>query len=540
MLADAGVALLLTGRALAAGLPPASTRVVSLDDAETLAAISARPDADPDAGVTAGHLAYVIFTSGSTGRAKGVMVTHAGLTNNAFAWADRYALHGGDTRHLQMASFSFDVFTGDLVRALCSGGTLVLCPRETLLDPPALAGLLEAQRITHAEFVPAVVRPLVQHLETTGKTLPALRTLIVGSDSWHVADQVALQDRSAPGTLLFNSYGVTEATIDSLCFGAGEGDLAAGESVPIGRPLANNTAYVLDARLGPVPVGVPGELYVGGPGLARGYLGRPDLTAERFVPHPFAAAPGARLYRTGDLVRWRADGALEFLGRRDQQVKVRGFRIEPGEIEAVLGQHPAVREAVVLAREDTPGDKRLVAYVVPVAAAAPAADELRAALRGRLPDHMVPAAFVVLDSLPLNANGKVDRKILPAPEAPATGETYVAPRTALEAVVAGIWAEVLGLPRVGTEDNFFALGGHSLLVSQLVTQMRDLLQIDLPLRALFELPTVGGLCAALLQRESPQTARLERTAELLLTLSQLSEEEAGALLERSAVTALSE
>jgi acyl carrier protein len=303
--------------------------------------------------------------------------------------------------------------------------------------------------------------------------------------------------------------------------------------VSIGRPIANTRAYVLDRRMRAVPVGVAGEIYLGGAGLARGYLNRPELTAERFVPHPFSTEPGGRLYRTGDVGRYRADGELEYLGRADQQVKVRGFRIELGEIEATLSAHPQVRETVVvaLASEAGSGDKRLVAYVVGEAGRTPRAGELREYLLGRLPDYMVPSAFVMLDALPLTPNGKVDRRALPAPDASrdALSAGYVAPRSAAEQVMAELWSEVLGVERVGVQDNFFELGGHSLLATQVVSRTREALQCEVPLRKLFELPTVAGL----VEHVAQQLGGVEVAEEVASTyneLKNLSEEEVRKLL----------
>ncbi|HEU0052591.1 MAG TPA: condensation domain-containing protein, partial [Longimicrobium sp.] len=313
-----------------------------------------------------------------------------------------------------------------------------------------------------------------------------LRHLLFGGEAVDPDAVRRVIEAGGPERLL-HVYGPTENTtfstwhrVDAVAPGA--------RTVPIGRPVAHSTARVLDAALRPVPAGVPGELYLGGDGVARGYLGRPALTAERFLPDPFASEPGARMYRTGDRARWTADGALEYLARLDGQVKIRGFRIEPGEIEAVLLRHEGVRECTVLAREDAPGERRLVAYVVGGAGA----DELRPHLRKRLPEYMVPSAFVGLDHLPLNANGKVDRRALPAPGYTAD-ERHVAPRTPLEEVLAGVWAEVLRLNRVGVEENFFALGGHSLLATRVASRVRELLGVELPLRALFEDPTVAAL-----------------------------------------------
>jgi acyl carrier protein len=299
----------------------------------------------------------------------------------------------------------------------------------------------------------------------------------------------------------------------------------------IGKPIANTKIYILDANLHPVPVGVPGELYIGGIGLARGYLRRPDLTAEKFIPHPFSHEPGARLYKTGDLARYLPDGNIEFLGRTDDQVKIRGFRIELGEIEAILGQHPAVMETVVMAREESPGDKRLVAYVVPRQEGASTISELRSFAKEKLPEYMVPSTFVFLDRLPLTPNGKVDRKALPTPDQkrPKLEEVYVAPRNPVEEIIAEIWAEVLKVGKVGIHDNFFDLGGHSLLATQVMSRVRDAFQLDLPLSRLFENPTVAGLAVQLVPVQSKDGIP-EDIAEVLANVGSLSDEEAQSLL----------
>jgi len=323
---------------------------------------------------------------------------------------------------------------------------------------------------------------------------------------------------------VLHEYGPTEATV--WCTLEVVEEVAEdAPTVSIGRPIPNARGYVLDAAGEPLPVGVPGELCIGGAGVVRGYLGRPGLTAERFVPDPFAAEPGARMYRTGDKARWRAEGKLEFMGRLDDQVKIRGFRIEPGEVEAAMASYPGVREARVMMREDQPGDKRLVAYVV----GSVEVDGLRAHLRQGLPEYMVPRAIVTLDRLPLNANGKVDRKALPVPEYAADADRYVAPRTPMEEELAGIWAEVLRLERVGVEETFFDLGGHSLLAIRVLSRIRALFSVELPLRALFETPTVAGLAP---QVERLVLARVEETelADALERLEQLSEDEVMELL----------
>lgn len=435
------------------------------------------------------NLAYVLYTSGSTGRPKGVMVTHASLANAHAAWEQAYQLQHTTTAHLQMAGFGFDVFVGDMVRALASGARLVLCPRETLLDPPALYSLLLREQIDCAEFVPSVLRGLMEYMTRRGLSLPAMRLLVVGSESWHPSDWHALAALVGPCTRLINSYGLTEATIDSTF---------AEQPGSIGHAFANTRTLVLDRYGNLAPIGVPGELHIGGVGLARGYVGRPELTATRFIPDVFSFEPGARLYRTGDLARVRADGELELLGRIDHQIKLRGVRIEPGEIEAWLTDYVGVREAVVIAR-----DERLVAYWTPDSnEPRVAATDLRAFLRSRLPGLAVPSAFVQLDRLPRLPNRKLDRAALPQP--PVSDEVYVPPRTPAEDRIATIWSEVLGVDRVGATDDFFALGGHSLLATRVISQVRSALGVEVPLRALFEEPLLSGFAA---RAASSTTAR---------------------------------
>jgi acyl-coenzyme A synthetase/AMP-(fatty) acid ligase len=338
---------------------------------------------------------------------------------------------------------------------------------------------------------------------------------------------------------LFNLYGPTEACIDTTFWAC---SLEQHRPAPIGSPIANTHIYILDENLNPLPIGGAGELHIGGAGLARGYLNRTDLTAEKFIPDPFSTEAGARLYKTGDLARYLVDGNIEFLGRIDSQVKIRGFRIEPGEIEAVLGQHDAVGQAVVLAREDTPYDssaavitgKRLVAYVVPSRGRAPTSNELRNFLRGKLPEYMLPSAFVFLDSWPLTPNGKLDRNALPAPDQsrPDLVESYVVPRTPVEELIAGIWAEVLNVEKIGIHDNFFELGGHSLLATKAVARLGKMCPRELPLRSLFENPTVAGLAAKMerLQMEQPEPEAMTR---ILADLEALSDSEAVELAVRS-------
>ncbi|NVJ28136.1 non-ribosomal peptide synthetase, partial [Myxococcus sp. AM011] len=490
---------------------------------------AARPTEPPAPLAGPDTLAYVVFTSGSTGTPKGVMVSHRSWANAYLGWERDYGLReDGCRNHLQLASFSFDVFAGDLVRALLSGGRLVICPREWLLEPARLYALLRDEDIHCAEFVPAVARGLLQYLEESGQRLDSMRVFIAGSDAWYVDEYHRLRGVIGDDTRLINSYGISEATIDSTWFESDGLEAADARLVPIGRPFANVRIHVLDARHQPVPVGVVGELFIAGEGVARGYRMRPELTAERFVPDPFGA-PGARLYRSGDRARWLPDGNLEFLGRADTQVKLRGFRVELAEIESVLGKAPAVEAAVVLLRQDPGAPARLVAYFV--GAGAPDLSALRDFLRARLPDYMVPALFLRLDALPLTPNGKVDRRALPAPDAGlrAVDDPLVAPRTETEAALLAIWREVLGLESLGVLDDFFAVGGHSLLATRILSRMNATFQVEVPLRALFEHTTVAALAEriVLARLEAADAAAL---ASALDEVDGMSDEEVALLM----------
>ncbi len=494
LITDGRLAALITQESLLPDVPPTAMPLICVDrDAEM---IRRQPDVNPTVAAKPDNLAYVIFTSGSTGTPKGVMIPHRNLASIYRSWEEAYALRSACTSHLQMASASFDVFTGDWVRALCSGGKLVLCPREVLLDPARLLGLMQAERVDVAEFVPAVLRPLTRHVAEVGQRFDFMRVLIVGSDSWHARDHREVSKLCGPRTRFIDSYGLTEVTIDSTFFEGTTEDLPPDGIVPIGKPFSNAQVYVLDANFQPVPIGIPGELYLGGPGVARGYSGQPALTAERFIPNPFSPIPGGRLYRTGDRARWLPAGNLEFLGRSDTQVKVRGYRIELGEIEQVLGRHPSIREAVVLAREDRPGDRRLVAYVTTQPGASLTLREVRDSVGEHLPEYMAPSALVVMDAWPLSSSGKIDRRSLPAPET-GPSESYVPPRTEMEARLAAIFAEVMGRDNIGALDNFFELGGHSLQAVQLVARINAALSPKFSIRDVFRTPTVAGMAEVL-------------------------------------------
>jgi amino acid adenylation domain-containing protein/natural product biosynthesis luciferase-like monooxygenase protein len=516
LLQEARIGVLVTREALADELPAVSSLLVLVDAEAGL--ISSQPDSAVCADLGGEALAYVMFTSGSTGQPKGVCIPHRGVVR--LVRDNPFLRFGPEQVVLQLAPVAFDASTLEVWGALLNGARLVLAPaRDLSLED--LGGLLLQHRVTTLWLTAALFEQLVHH---QGDALARVPQVLAGGDVLPVPRVREHLSRAPKGSVLVNGYGPTENTTFSTTWTLRPGD-AVGASVPIGRPIAGSSAFVLDATLRPVPVGGIGELYVGGDGLAWGYLDRPELTAERFVPHPFATTPGARLYRTGDKVRWRADGALEFLGRVDFQVKVRGFRIEPGEVEAVLRQAPGVHEAVVVVREDVPGDKRLVAYVV-----GPAVDvrALRAFLQHKLPDYMVPSAFAVLEALPLNANGKVDRKALPAPGAPAgDAERFVAPRTSVEAQLAFIWSELLHLPRVGIHDDFFELGGHSLLATQLLSRIRGTFDVELPLAVVFEAPTLGEQAARVeavakqaASRQAPPLRPMPRQERMPLSFAQ--------------------
>jgi len=510
MLGEARPDLVITTTAAVSALPAdpfgALPRVL-LDDpllAAELARHAATAQAAPRRPELA-HPAYVIYTSGSTGRPKGVVVTHRGLASLSGAQVSAFGT-GPGARVLQLASPSFDAAVMEMLLALPAGAALVV-PAPGPLAGDNLAEALDKLRISHALIMPTVLAGL------SARQVPELECVIAGGEA--CSDRLAAQ--WSGGRRMFNAYGPTEITICATI----SGPLPGSGTPPIGRPIWNTRVFVLDEGLNPVPVGVAGELYVAGAGLARGYLNRPGLTAERFVACPFGGT-GERMYRTGDLVRWDTRGELESLGRVDDQVKLRGFRIELSEIEAVLGAQPGVAQAAVAVREDRPGDTRLAGYVVPVAETTPDPGALREALGRVLPGYMVPAAVVVLDRLPLTANGKPDRRALPAPDyAPGAG-AFQAPATEREQTLCQLYAQVLGLERVGVDDDFLDLGGHSLLATRLISRVRTALGAELPIRAVFEHPTVASLARFLDGAEAarPALAPMPRPARLPLSFAQ--------------------
>jgi amino acid adenylation domain-containing protein len=485
MLEDTQTPILLSQQRLVEGLPNHGAKVVCLDT--DWKAIAQQSQDNPASCITADNLAYVMYTSGSTGTPKGVSVIHRGVVR--LVKGNNYVSLSPEEVFLQLAPISFDASTFEIWGSLLNGARLVVMPAHI----PSLQELGQALRQYQVTTLWLTAGLFHLMVDEQIEDLKSVRQLLAGGDVLSVSHvKKALQELK--GCRLVNGYGPTENTTFTCCYPITEPNQV-GMSIPIGRPIANTRCFLLDDQLQPVPIGVPGELYIGGDGLARSYLNRPDLTAERFIPNPFSDQPGARLYKTGDLARYLSDGNIEFLGRLDNQVKIRGFRIELGEIEVALSQHPDVLQNVVIVREDIPGDKRLVAYLVPQPETALSTSELRCLLKQKLPDYMVPSFFVMLDTLPLTVNGKVDRRALPAPEMARSelSQTFVAPKTPIQEMLALMWAEVLGIEQVGIHDNFFELGGHSLLATQLIGRVREAFSIELPLRDLFESPTIAGL-----------------------------------------------
>jgi amino acid adenylation domain-containing protein len=515
MIEDSQTRVVLTQNSLLHRLPDTAARTICLN--ADYPACSHESTENLQAGATPDNLAYIIYTSGSTGRPKGVLVAHRGVTNMIEASLKLFHVNSG-SRILQGASLNFDASVLEIFMAFLGGATLYLVDRSAVATGTELAKLLREHAITTIAITPSLLDTIPD------EEYPALQSIIVGGE----ACSAATAARWSRGRRLFNAYAPTEATV----YATATQYVEAGGRIPsLGWPISNMQVYLLDQYLQPVPIGITGEVYVGGAGLARGYLNRPRLTAERFVPNPFSRLPGERLYKTGDLARFVASGEIEFAGRADQQVKLRGFRIELGEIETALGQHPGVQEVVVVVREDAPGGKRLIAYVVARQELLPTTSEMRDYLKRTLPEYMVPSSFVVLEALPLTATGKVDRNALPVPEQvrPELAQAYVAPRTAVEEVLCGFFCEVLQIGPVGVRDNFFELGGHSLLATQISSRVRAAFGVELPLRTLFEGPTVEQLAAAILN-DGVERERVEHTAELLLKLSTLSDEDAVKLL----------
>jgi amino acid adenylation domain-containing protein len=524
MLNDAAPPVVLTQTHLADRLPRHAAETILLDD-DWGADADGGELADP--GLTPDHLAYVIYTSGSTGTPKGAANAHRGICNRLLWMQEAYRLTGEDTV-LQKTPASFDVSVWEFFWPLLAGARLVLARPGGHKDPAYLADLIRDEHVTVCHFVPSMLEAFLREPDLAERCA-SLRDVVCSGE----ALSHALQERffARLPARLHNLYGPTEAAVDVTYWECRRNDPRT--VVPIGRPIANTQMHVLDKHGHEVPVGMPGELYIGGVGLARGYHNRPDLTAERFAEHP----DFGRLYRTGDIGRWLSDGAIEYLGRTDHQVKVRGCRIELGEVEAALRSHPGVQDAAAAA-VGANGDARLVGYLVPAGQGHVSPAALRDHLKARLPEYMVPAAFVTLDGLPLTPSGKLDRKALPTLDTarPGPEASYVAPRNPVEQAVALIWADVLGVERVGAHDNFFDLGGHSLLATQVLSRIRQAYPVDISLRRLFEEPTVANLASAIMdgQRRSDNET-IDKVApdelQILSDLDQMSDDEVDSLLQ---------
>ena len=472
---------------------------------------------NPATNTTASNLMYVIYTSGSSGVPKGVAVEHRQLINYLHGVQEKLNLPAGAS-YAMVSTFAADLGNTVIFPALASGGTLHIMGQERITDPEAVATYFDEHQIDCLKIVPGHLAALLSSSQPA-RVLPR-RLLVVGGEASPREGAIQVQELK-PEMRILNHYGPTETTVGVLTWELTQ-DGQWTNTLPLGRPLGNTRAYVLDANLLPVPIGVPGELYIGGGNVARGYLNQPDLTAERFISDPFSAEPGERLYKTGDMVRFISETAIEFLGRKDQQVKIRGYRIEPGEIESALDLHPDVREAIVIPREDSLVEKRLVAYVAVTAPSLQVSD-LRSHLAERLPDYMVPSSFVLLSALPRTPNGKIDRHALPAPAETEDTELFVAPRTPIEEALCRIWSQLLGVEQIGVNNSFFDLGGHSLMAMQLLSRLRGIFQLELPLRVVFEAPTIAKLAKVLVSFEVTP-GQVERIAVITMELESMSSE----------------
>ncbi|AFZ11269.1 amino acid adenylation domain protein [Crinalium epipsammum PCC 9333] len=472
-----------------------------------------------------GNLAYVIYTSGSTGKPKGVAVEHQQILNYLYGILPRLDLAVGSS-FAMVSTFAADLGNTAIFPALSTGSCLHIISQNVASDPETLAAYFEHHSIDCLKIVPSHLAALL----TSPKAASILprKCLVLGGEAtnWELIDRIR---EYAPNCPIINHYGPTESTVGVLTYQVGDNNLRyISETVPIGRPIGNTQIYILDSHLRPVPIGVTGELYIGGDSLARGYLNQPEITAEKFIVNPFSDRTNARIYKTGDAARYLPDGNIEFLGRIDNQIKIRGFRIELGEIEATIRQHPDIKQVVVIAREDVPGEKRIVAYIVPRVETLHT-NSMREILQQKLPDYMIPSAFVQLKALPLTANGKIDRQALPAPDQVILTDTFVAPRNPVEETLASIWAEVLKIEKIGIYHNFFELGGHSLLATKVISRLRQAFQIDLPLHHIFESPTFADLAVVIAHKLSEQ-ADEKMMAEMVAELEQLSEVEVQKLL----------
>ncbi|HEX5884420.1 MAG TPA: amino acid adenylation domain-containing protein [Pyrinomonadaceae bacterium] len=527
MLEEAQVSLILTHEHGQKILPEFHGELLCLDgDAVWSSSVSLSTE---EAELRADSLAFVFYTSGSTGKPKGVMATQRSAVNYLTSIVRDYEVSTADTV-LQTASLSFDASVRDIIGPLIAGAKLVLVPDNDVKDPFALRARIKDHDVTCIlSITPTGLRSLTEAVAETGTKGESLRLILTSGESLSLSECARVRAVLGERISIVNQYGATECTMSSTRYRVPESQ-SSGMALA-GKPIANSQVYILDPHFGQCPIGVPGEVHIGGVGVARGYLTSPALTALKYIPNPFTQHAGARLYRTGDVGRFLPGGDIELHGRVDRQVKVRGIRIEPGEIETVLHDHENVREAAVIVREDRPGNQRLVAYVV----LRQPENHLRAFVKARVPGHMVPAAFVVLDKLPLTPNGKVDHAALPIPD-PASFDSnneFVAPQTHVELTLAQIWKEILGVTQVGIHDNFFDLGGHSLLATQVVSRIRKTLKADLPLRVIFDSPTIAGLAPQVESMSRTESDELEKLAELLARIDQLSTDETKVLLEGS-------
>jgi amino acid adenylation domain-containing protein len=520
MLEDSAAPVLVTQQHLLERLPESRATVVCLDrDGETIARGSRE---NPATQTNPDNLAYVIYTSGSTGKPKGVQIPHRAVVNFLNSMKSKPGIDASDVL-VAVTTLSFDIAGLELYLPLTVGARVVIAGREVASDGSRLAQLLADSQATVMQATPATWKLLL----AAGWQGDRRLKMLCGGEALPAELARELVEK---GEALWNMYGPTETTIWSTLAQVTGRE----EKITIGRPIDNTLVYILDPHGHPVPIGVPGELHLGGDGVARGYLNRPELTKEKFIPDPFCHKPGSRIYRTGDLARWRADGTIECLGRMDHQVKLRGFRIELGEIETVLREQAGVKDVVVVAREDTPGEKRLAAYVIQERDQDLSISELRRQLKLKLPDYMIPAAFVLREDFPLTPNGKVDRRALPPPEQTRLEleATYVAPKTETECTIASIWQEVLHLQKIGIHDNFFDIGGHSLLALQVMSRLHEKLGVEVPLRTIFETATVAGLAETVLQLKSQQEKREQE--EVLKRIEALDEAEVDAELNKRA------
>jgi len=527
MLRDSGAPLLLTQQQLGETL--ASWGGESIYLGSECPEIALAPVENPANTACAANSAYVLYTSGSTGRPKGVVSEHRASINR-FAWMWRtYPFAEGEVC-CQKTSLSFGDSIWEIFGPLLQGIPLVLIPDEVVKDPQLFVAALSANRVTRLVLVPSLLRVILESGEDLAQQLDALRYCVCSGETLPVELAKSFHEQ-IPHATLINLYGSSEVAADVMGYKVSNTDGVA--SIPIGKPIANTNVFILDSNLQPVPLGVLGEIYVSGEGLARGYLNSAKLTAEKFVAHPFSRGPGSRLFRTGDIGRYLPDGNIEYHGRRDHQVKVRGYRIELREIEAQLAIHPQVQQAVVIASGNEDGDQQLVAYIV-TAGEAPTDNDLRTHLRRKLPDYMIPSAFVLLEALPLTSSGKVNRLALPRLTGAqlATGQDSVPPRTDVEKQLAAIWTEVLKRDHVGLNDNFFEIGGHSLLATQVISRVRKRFQVEMPLRSMFESPTVASLAAVLEVEQKVRPAPLPalRKRRRSAKIEQLSSEEVNSLL----------